>query len=269
MSGSVSIGTRRLSMSWKEGALALAGGLALAAGLVAILRPSASIEEDPVSVSPPPQPPPAAAITPSVPAPSVPARPAASAEGLVLFGVLGGAGDRASAIIGAADGSQRLVRIGREAAPGITLRAVEATAVLLSDGGRTVRLALADGAGRSSVTPVETEPGGTTGSTPSSSDPYRRRPARDETTEFRLGLVARTEQGQTTGFAIRPDAQIPIFRQAGLQPGDVVFSVNGRAFASEREIDGLSREIGLSKTLVVGYERGGVRHEARVNIAEK
>jgi len=259
MSPTVPFGSRSFQMSWKEAAIALIAGLGLAALLVGWWRSSDETAPD-EAVQMTAQ---ARLAPPVIPTPVVRPAPTASAAGLVLYGVLGGDGDRAAVIIGDAT-SQRLVRVGREVAPGVRLRSVDATGAMLMEGDHAVRISLADAAGRSSLTPVsEGVPSAAAGTAA-----YRSREAPDETREFRLGVVPRSENGAITGFVIRPDNEVPIFAKAGLRPGDVITTVNGRAFASERELDGLSREIAVSSTLVIGYERNGQRLESRVDIAK-
>lgn len=210
-----------------------------------------------------PAPSPLAAPTPtSAPALPVPA-PMASPEGLKLHGVLGGSGPNASAIIGKADGGQMLVRIGRAVMPGLVLTRIERDAAIFEQNGSAYRLSLVDGSGASRLTPVSAGQG----SAADTGNGYYRKDATAESVEFRQALTPHRINGQITGFAIRPGNDVDLFRKAGLKPGDIVTTINGRAFASEGEVNGLAREIGVSAMLEIGYERDGVHQETRVTIA--
>lgn len=249
------------------GAVVLAGALALAAVPRA---PAGKVELTAVSSAP------AAASTympldeagrSLVAAPPVaPLVPPASADGLVLHGVLGGVGSDAAAIIARPDGSQLLARVGRTVLPGVVLRSVDRTGALLMVGDRPMRLGLIDGSGRSSLTTADGP--ARDASTPGNAGAYRPRDARAETIEFRLGLLPRVQDGRITGFSIKPDAKMPILAQAGLRPGDVVTGMNGRAILSESDIEGIAREIKISNTMVFQIERDSQRKEVRVDIAK-
>lgn len=249
-----------------------AGGVVLAGALALAVVPRASVgkvELTPMSSAPSAD----STYTPLDEAgqalvalpPVAPHVPPASADGLVLHGVLGGVGDEAAAIIARPDGSQLLARVGRAILPGVVLRGVDRTGALLMVGDRPMRLGLIDGAGRSSLTTADGSAQGA--STSGNAGAYRPRDARAETIEFRLGLSPRVQDGRITGFTIKPDAKMPIFEQAGLRPGDVVTGMNGRGILAESDIDGIARETRLSNTMVFQIERDGQRKEVRVDVA--
>lgn len=230
--------------------LAAAAGLLLCAGLSALLRPAdpAMPEASRVDRGP------AQIPTPSAPVAAAPVAPSAMADlsGLILRGVMGGAATGAI-IVEFPGGRQARFPVGREIVPGVTLKAVEPQSALLSSqsGDRRLTLPGADLAGLATA-PVKA---------PAAPDIAR------QTIAFRTGLAPRKRaDGRITGFAIRPDADLPIFAKAGLRPGDVVIAVNGRAFASESEVDKLANEFRISPTVALEYERDGKRSELRVNI---
>ena len=84
---------------------------------------------------------PVAPLPAAVPPPP-PAAPAVAPTSLMLYGVVGGGTDGGSAILGPAGGKQRLVRIGRPAAPGATLKEVGASHAVLATASGDVRLEL-------------------------------------------------------------------------------------------------------------------------------
>lgn len=186
-----------------------------------------------------------AASGPTVPVPP-PATPIVSAEGLRLHGTTG-----SGAIIGYGGGRQRLVLIGREALPGLALREVRQQSVLLTSGETTVELGFS-GPERLERAAVPNEPS-------------RRREQREseahreERLQYRFGLEPQRSDGRITGYAIRRGAELPVLRQAGLQPGDVLISVNGQSFDSQEKVEELAREIAGSFTTVFEFERGGRR----------
>lgn len=130
---------------------ALIGGAMVVTALLAVLlwprAPSNSnVELVPAAErgTPPPAaspvPPPVAVVQPSAPAPpGVPVQPTPAPggvpEGLKLTGVTA-----TGAIFAYGDGSQRLVRRGREVSPGLVLQTVRVHDVILAANGATLRL---------------------------------------------------------------------------------------------------------------------------------
>lgn len=230
----------------RELAIAVAGGLALTAVLVPVARYLFRPAEAPVSAAAePPVPAPAPLPPTAAQPPSLSIQ--ASASGLMLYGVLGGSGEAATAIIGRDETSQRLIRIGREVAPGVTLNGVEQSAVILMVGTRPMRLALRDAGGAKPMAAAPTA-------------------AASDRKMYQLGLGAHREAGQITGYMIRPGVPMPLFEKAGLKPGDIITGLNGRAFTSQAEVDGLAREVAVSATIVLNYRRGDQSGEARVEL---
>lgn len=153
---------------------ALIGGAVVVTGLLAILlwprAPSGStVELVPAAERGAPASPPAAAtavpppvaaaqpviaVQPGVPTQPNPA-PGSVPEGLKLTGVTA-----TGAIFAFPDGSQRLVRRGREVAPGLVLQAVRVRDVLLAANGATLRLTFSGPAipVQATVGPVPTPP---------------------------------------------------------------------------------------------------------------
>lgn len=235
----------------------LGGGVAAVVAFAAymMLRGGTAPEEDIVLASPPP------AMAPSLPAPppaiAQPA-PSASVDGLLLQGVMGGGPGGGAAIIAFPDGSHRLVRVGREFLPGVTLKEVALRHVILATAGGDMRLefnkaAVSAGGGATSAAAAG----------PQGADEARRQ---RETLEFRAGLAPRKENGRITGFAVRPGAKLGLLQRAGLQPGDVIVAVNGQAFESEEKVLELSSELAGSYTAEIDYLRGGKPMKASIAV---
>jgi general secretion pathway protein C len=186
----------------------------------------------------PPQPPPPAS---SPPAAAAPAAPPPSAEGLRLYGLLGG-----GAIIGFPDGRQRFIAIGRDVLPGLRISRIEQQYVVLGSVGGELRL------GFDGVRPVE----GATA--PVSAAPARAAEAaqRDETLSYRLGLEPVRENGYVMGHRVRPGANLPNLQRAGIRPGDVIRSYNGSRMDEERLAE-LAWTIANSERVEFEVERDG------------
>lgn len=208
-----------------RGGLAGAGLLVLALLAYLMLRgdPAPTVQAQPVLPAPPP-----AIPTPPPPAPV----PAPDISGLTLHGLLA-----SGAILGFAGGSQRLVPIGREALPGLTLRRIEQNHAVFASAAGEVRLGF-DG-------PAEGAPGAPPAPTPRSGD---------EILPYRLGLVARP----AGGFTLRPGADLPALARAGIRPGDAILSVNGSRLDEERMLE-LPWQIANSTRTEFEIERAGRR----------
>lgn len=218
----------------REWAIAICGGLALAAALVAILRPAPDAETPP---APAPAPPPVAAPPVTGPAPP-PASPLAAAAGndLKLAGLRTGP-DGGMAII-ALGGRQYRLTPGQRLPGGLTLRRTEPGRAILSGPAGEQVIAFAD-APRASAGPA-LPPGG---------DP----------TPWRLALT-RAGGGWQLG---RLDT-LPMLARAGLRTGDILISANGQELLSEEKIIELPQELAANGQLVLQFTRNGRPQEARV-----
>jgi type II secretion system protein C len=190
---------------------------------------------------------PAAAPAPPPAAPPIAAAPAlapalpADHSGLRLHGLLA-----TGAILGFANGGQRLVSIGREALPGLILRRIEQGAAVFESGGGEVRLGF-DGATQGPAQ-AATAPAA----------PPAAASLREENLRYRLGLAPRRAGGRVTGFTMRPGAELPALARAGIRPGDVIVAVNGATFDEERMLE-LAWQIANSARMDFEVERGGRR----------
>jgi general secretion pathway protein C len=164
-----------------------------------------------------------------------------------LFGITGG-----GAIIGSGEGAQRFVGLGRPAAPGLTLKAVQQHAVILSGPSGDIRLGFGG-----AMVPV----GGTAAPAQAASAPTSQAAdaaTREASLRYRLALAPRREGGQVVGYTVRPDVRIPALEQAGLRPGDTILSVNGSRLNEER-MGELAWEVANASSTEFEVERGGRR----------
>lgn len=181
--------------------------------------------------------------------------PAADTGGLALFGVrLDTDPSRSTAILGNDGGNQASYAVRDQVAPGVTLASVGSGHVMLSRDGALVRLELPDAPAAPDTPPprplASSLPAQTTGIAPARVDPAQ--------LLAQTGLRPRLREGQAAGYTVIPRGDGVMFQRAGLQPGDVLLTINGQALTPERigEIDQILRS---SPSAVVTLERGGER----------
>lgn len=255
---------RLAALTARERRFIAAGALALLIFLAYLLRPSADGEDVELAEAPPTAqpafvPPPVASVPPAPAPPALPQADSSAAAGLMLRGVMGGGARGGAAIIGFPDGTQRVVRVGREFLPGMTLRGIGVNYAVASSGSGMLRMEL----NRIGATAVaQSAPPGTGASaTP--------RPGAQEALQYRLGLAPQKVNGRIQGFAIRPEARLPMLERAGLRPGDVLVSINGQAVESEEKVLELPQEIAGAYTAEFEFIRGGKRMKTAMEVNKR
>lgn len=235
----------------REWAVAIGGGIALSAVLVAVLRggdeaPTAALPPAVVQpvAAPPPLPPAQATLSP-------PASPPAVAPKLILRGIVERPGG-AAAVIETGDGRQRLVRVGGQVAPGVRLEQVMRSSVALSVGAarQVLRFDGADAAAEPVAPAVPPAVAGLAGSV----------------NAYRLGMEASRRGGRIRGFSVVDTARLPLLQQAGIRPGDVVLAVNGAPLVSEEKLMELPSEVAGAYRVEISFERGGQPMSATVDV---
>ncbi len=212
------------------------------------------------------QPPAAVAPPPAAGAPAAAPPAGAVPEGLTLTGVAG-----SGAIFSFADGSQRFIARGREVAPGVRLQAIRMRDVILASATSNYRLGFG-GVATAIAAPAPTiaaPPGGTVpaprltvpgaGTNPMGGPLVSPAQQAQLSQQFVAGLEPRRSGSQVTGWTIKPGASIPALSQAGLQPGDVLLSVNGESISDREQVAGLSQQIVNAHRVEFGFERNGQR----------
>jgi general secretion pathway protein C len=180
------------------------------------------------------------------------ATPSAGTSGLRLHALRAGPG-RGSAIIAGADGRQRAFAAGDAVAPGVTLASIASDHVLLAASGTRQRLGFepahaAPAGARPAATALPsaaTDRAGT-GST-AAVDPA--------VLLSEAGLRPKTDGGRVAGYTIIPRGDGAVLRQAGLEPGDVLLSVNGQALTPERHAS-LASELAGGGPISLTFRRG-------------
>lgn len=181
-------------------------------------------------------------------------RSATEALGYTLFGVRGGGSDTGSAILADAKGQQAAYRVGDTIAPGLVLDSVGTDHAVLRGGGGRHRIGLPDPASASPAVASSMTGALPTGApavnatlpaaSPSAIDPQQ--------LLAQAGLRPRSEGGYT----VIPRGDGAVLRQAGLQSGDVLLSVNGQTLTPER-LGELNEELKGQSQLAITFERNG------------
>jgi len=213
----------------REWAIAIGGGLAMAAALVLLLRRAGSdtAPEAPVVATIAPPPAPIAQPAQVVAAVSAP-------TDLALAGLRTGP-DGGMAIV-VAGGRQYLLSPGRSLPGGLRLLRVEpGRAILVGPGGEQV-LAFPD-APKVAAGP-SLPPGG------------------DPTPWLLATAPLRGAQG-LDGWRLTSVAGLPLLARAGLRPGDILLAANGADLLSEEKIMELPQELAANGQLLLRVRRGG------------
>lgn len=193
----------------------------------------------------------------------------AEAAQMRLYGVRADADGGGSAIIGLPDGRQLSLAVGDEVEPGLVLKAVGADFVTLARGASLSRLIFTEIPAAAAApppppgTPQVVRPGPAVGPmTPAGVAAPQRAvtpggPAIDPRDLVQqAGLRPRMKGLRINGFAIGGQGG-PALAATGLQPGDVVLSVNGAELNSLERIEELRGSLSDGSSAEIRYERGG------------
>ena len=175
---------------------------------------------------------------------------AVEASSILLFGIRVGA-DGGSAILGESGGPQGTYRPGESIKQGLSLSSIAADHVVLESQGRRIRLEFADAAGSAALPSTAALPTAlppaSNAATPAAVDPQR--------LLAEAGLQPRLQDGKPNGYTLIPRGDGAALRQAGLQAGDVLLSINGQALTAER-YSALAEELAGQTRLDITFERG-------------
>ncbi|MGS1017109.1 type II secretion system protein N [Allosphingosinicella humi] len=180
---------------------------------------------------------------------------------LKLYGVREDrASGRGSAIISTPDGQQRSFTVGDEIVPGVTLHAVGFDNVTISRGGTQEQLFLDQSPPAQTVGVVNVAP-------PSAAVPVSPvitptpvpMPAPAATGSFAsdVQFQPRMSGGNVSGVTVQPQGSGNAFRAAGLAPGDVIVSVNGRRITSADQARAIAGQIAGQRNVTIQVERDG------------
>lgn len=186
--------------------------------------------------------------------------PVASADtsGLRLFAVRPAAGG-GSAILAMADGPQRSIAVGADVVPGVTLAEVLPDHVVLDSSGRRseLRFARPDAAPTTRApAPAPPVPAATAAAPPSAPAPAAGPQINPAELLAGMGLRPEEADGRITGYTVIPRGNDAVLRQAGLQAGDVLLSVNNEALDPERHA-ALAGTLAGADTITFTFRRDG------------
>ncbi len=179
---------------------------------------------------------------------------------------------RGLAIIGESAATAKVYSVGDPVNGGATLHAVYTDHVLLERGGAIETLALprqrlAGGPGRAANLPLPA--GNVAPGQQNLAENVRRLIARDPSV---VSEVMRPQQvfnnGQLRGFRVYPGRNRQQFAKLGLQPGDLVTSVNGTALDDPARGNEIFRTIGSSDSVHVTIERNGRSQDLTLNMSQ-
>ena len=147
---------------------------------------------------------------------------------------------RGSAIIALADGAQQSFVVGDEIAPGVTLADVGFDSVTISGGGRREQIFLDPSL---PARPVA-EAAAATPAAPAAAP------------DSQIRFQPRVSGGRVAGLAVGPGSDGGYaLRAAGLEPGDVIVSINGRRVTSVDQAQTIARQARGEVSVIVN--RGG------------
>ncbi|WP_306016095.1 type II secretion system protein N [Oceanicaulis sp. MMSF_3324] len=167
---------------------------------------------------------------------------------IALRGVRVGAGaQNGSAIIDAENGRQRIVRVGDEIAPGITVEAIHPDRIEINRRGARESLYLRDRERRQARQVASTAPA-----------PQANTPASPQIDQLidELDLGPRLRDGALVGFDIGSDADRTWLARFGLEPGDLILALNDTPVSAP---DALARALSSSGAYRLSIERDGQR----------
>lgn len=181
-----------------------------------------------------------------------------------LFGTrVDNASGRGSAIIGAKGRPQQSFRVGEDVLPGVTLHAVAFDSVTVNRRGVLEQLFLDQSIPARPVSASETLSG-------SGSEAVPVIDRRVDKARFAGEISAEPVyvDGRVDGVAVQPASDGRLFNEIGLQPGDIVLSVNGARIDTKARADNIVDLIGGAAVAAFEIRRGAEVKTLSVEIAQ-
>ncbi len=193
-----------------------------------------------------------------------------------LFGIRADqASGRGSAILGLPSGVQSSVAVGEEVMPGVTLKAVAFDHVVILRGGTEEQLFLDQSRPATVISPPASPPppfasAGGPPQPPAAGNPLLPQvPA--VTASSLLGdarFSPRIGPNGVDGFTVQANGTGDALRGAGIQPGDVVISVNGTRVRGAEDAQRIQTQLSKSGEATLIVERGGTEVPLRVRVVQ-
>jgi len=173
-----------------------------------------------------------------------------------LFGVRAGGAGGGSAIIGFADGRQVSVGLGEEVEPGLVLRSVGTDHVTLARGASITRLVFTE-APMGAAPPPPPPPGPQVVAPPATAAVAAATGPVVDPAPLMGALRPRMQGLGLNGFTISDGADRSALAAAGLQPGDVILSVNDTDLTGPAQLATLRRQLSSATSARIRFERDG------------
>ncbi|WP_269716786.1 type II secretion system protein N [Caulobacter sp. NIBR2454] len=164
--------------------------------------------------------------------------PASPSGGYQLFGVRTDGAGRGSAILAGSDGIQASYAVGDTLPGGARLTRIAPDHVILADGASRLRIGFPAPTGAGVVAPTQPPP-------PPADAPIA------------SILQPHVRDGGIVGFAVPASGAGAAFSGAGLQPGDVVLSINGQELTSGGRVAEAGQSLMSGGEAEIRFERGG------------
>lgn len=169
-----------------------------------------------------------------------------------LFGIRMNEGSGSgTAIIAGEDGVQKIVAMGQEIQPGVTLAGIAFDHVLINNAGKNEQLFLDQSKPATEVSGAAPAaaalPAGAAAPAP---------PLTAEALRSGVAVTPRNQNGRITGLVVAANGDGAAFRAAGFLPGDIVTSINGQKVTGAEQAAALASQIQPGARLSVEVERG-------------
>ncbi len=180
--------------------------------------------------------------------------------------------ERALVIISRGNQGEDFYRVGDELPGGATLTAVHPDRVILRREGRHETLSLPqdrlDDSGRASTAQARSEPERDPAQPDGEEDIQQlRQRLMESPADFNRMVQAQPymQDGEFRGVVLHPGPEPGALEAAGLQPGDIVTSINGQELDSPEAAMGMMRQIGDADALELSILRDGVSQTVRID----
>lgn len=175
---------------------------------------------------------------------------------------------RGSAIVGLPDGSQASYAVGEEIMPGVTLAAVGFDSITVRRGGKDEMLYIDQSLPATTAAPpampgaaaqalAMSAPGSAPAEAVAVMSPNPSAAPGGAGLAAETLLTPRIENGRVSGLVLQPRGAGAAFTAAGLQPGDVLISVNGMRVTGADDAGRAAGLFGGAGSVAIEVERGG------------
>lgn len=187
-----------------------------------------------------------------------------------LFGIRADqASGRGSAIVGLPSGVQASVGVGEEIMPGVTLKAVALDHVTILRGSVEEQVYL-DQSTPATIASPSLPAGAAAFAQPVVNPllPLPGAPVSAAALASGARFLPRLGNSGVNGFTVQAQGDVSALRAAGIQPGDVIVSVNGQRVENAADVTRIQQQLGRSGEATLVVERGGNEVPVRVSVTQ-